>query len=94
MAKDGLKFNKTAWSITVANIIGTAGFRRVQAIADACNAGAGLGDGGYKAGTEGDRSKVLKDDDFRATVITATEAAMEDNATHNRLIQNMHAGGG
>jgi hypothetical protein len=93
--KDGqLKFEKTAWSVMVADINGTEGHRRATAIADACNAEAGLGDGGYVVGTEGNPSKVLREDDFRATVITSTEAAMHDNAVNNRLIQNLSAGAG
>ncbi|OYN80422.1 hypothetical protein [Mycolicibacterium sphagni] len=88
----GLKFNRPAWSELVAEVVKTEGVRRAEAIADACNSGSGLGDGGYKAGTEGDPSKVLQKGGFRATVITATDAAMADNAAHNRLVQNLHVG--
>lgn len=89
-----LTFEKTAWSVMVADIVGTEGYKRVSAIADACNAEAGLGDAGYIAGTEGNPSKTLQEDDFRATVITASEAAKIDNAANNRLVRNMHHGGG
>jgi hypothetical protein len=45
---------------------------------------------GYRAGTEGEPSKTLKQGSYRATVITTTMAAMADNARHNRLLENLH----
>jgi hypothetical protein len=47
---------------------------------------------GYRAGTETENRVgwQLHKRSYRATAITATEAAMADNARHNRLITNLH----
>ena len=47
---------------------------------------------GYRAGTEteGRTGWQLHKRNYRATVITATEAAMADNARHERLVNNLH----
>jgi hypothetical protein len=45
---------------------------------------------GYRAGTEGNPSKTLRQGRYRATVITATVPAAADNARHARLISNLH----
>jgi hypothetical protein len=47
---------------------------------------------GYRAGTQTE-DRVgwqLHKRFYRATVVTATEPAMADNARHNRLINNLH----
>lgn len=92
--KGRLTINKRAFSAKVTEIVDTELMRRARAIADACNSEAGLGDQGYIAGTDGDPSKTLRKNDYRATVITATEAAKLDNAEHNRLVRNLYAGEG
>jgi hypothetical protein len=89
-----LVFHMTAWQVMLAGIVNTEGHRRMTRVADACNEEAGLGDDGYKVGVEGNPSKTLKEDDFRATVITSTTAAIHDNAVNNRLVQNFHLAGG
>lgn len=61
--------------------------RRAKNIADAANAEAGLGDEGYR--TSSMQGAERPQGRWRDTVITATEAAMGDNAKHNRLVKKM-----
>ncbi|MUL44469.1 hypothetical protein FZI85_17240 [Mycobacterium sp. CBMA293] len=59
----------------------------MQRVADAANSHLKKGPG-YKVSVEGD--DPLKKHDYRATVITATPEAMNDNAKHNRLVAEFH----
>lgn len=95
------KFNMSAWGELVSEVVDNECVPRAEAIAAACNADStSAGDhqdtttederAGYRVGTEG--SKQLEDHSYRATVITATNAAMADNARNNRLVNNFHHG--
>lgn len=85
-----LKFNKAAWNAMVKEIIETEGVARMQRVADAANAH--LDRPGYMVSVEGDDPLTKRD--YRATVITATEDAMYDNARNNRLVTEFHKAGG
>lgn len=85
-----LTFNKDAWNDVAKHVIDTDGVDRMKRVADAANAG--LDRDGYLVSTQGD--DPLKKRDYSATVITATEDAMYDNAKHNTLINNLPLAGG
>lgn len=89
MAK--VEWNHAGWNQVVQEVINTVGVPAMQRVADACNQGAGLGDGGYMVSTEGSDPLQLRD--YRATVITVTDGAKADNAKNNRLIDNFYQAG-
>lgn len=86
-----IELNMDGWDQTLKSIVNNHLSPGAEAIADACNDDSGVPDG-YRAGTEGDPKKQLKKRSYRATVITATEDAMKDNAVNNRLVNNFHLG--
>lgn len=86
-----IKFNPDAERELAKRFIATEGVARMQRVANACNAQAGLKDG-YRVSIEG--SNPLIKHDFRATVITATAAAIRDNAKNNTLVKNFHLASG
>jgi hypothetical protein len=90
MARNRIKFNRKGWDEIVEHVIDTEGVARMQRVADASNAN--LDRPGYKVSAEGD--KRLRKRNYRATVITATEDAMYDNAKNQTLIRNLPAAGG
>lgn len=85
-----LVFHKEGWNEVVKHVIDTEGVDRMKRVADAANTH--LDREGYKVSTEGE--DPLERRDYSATVITATEDAMYDNAKHNRLINELPAAGG
>lgn len=86
MAKShGFKLNKKALNALTKEIIDTEGVARMQKVADACNAAAGLEDG-YRVSVEGD--DPLDKRDYRATVITATAEAINADGKHDYLLKN------
>lgn len=89
MAKTELTFHAEAWDDIVKGVINEVGVPAMQRVADASNAG--LDRPGYMVSVEGD--DPLRKRDYRATVITATEDAMYDNAKHNTLVNNFYLAG-
>lgn len=88
-----IEFNMDAWDETVRGIVDENLVPRAEKIADACNSA--LADkvepDGYVAGTVSiEGGPALTKRDYRATVITRTNAAKKDNALNNRLIHNFH----
>lgn len=90
MAKNRIKFNDKGWDEIVEHVIDTEGVPRMKRVADASNRH--LDREGYKVSTEG--GKRLQKQDYRVTVITATEDAMYDNQKHNRLVTEFYQAGG
>lgn len=90
MANVELKFNADGWDEIVKEVINEVAVPRMKRVADASNAG--LDRPGYLVSTEGDNP--LQKRDYRATVITATEDAMYDNAKNDTLLKNFHLAGG
>jgi hypothetical protein len=100
MARSGeVEWNENNLDAMLRGVVNLVLVPRAQAIADACNeqsaASSDHGERttdeekrGYRAGTEGE--KPLRKHDYRATVITATNAAAADNARHNRMVENFH----
>lgn len=95
----GMHWNMKGWNGLVAEVVDKDLVPRAEVIAAACNDESESSSDhkdststeerrGYRAGTEG--SKTLEDHSYRATVITATYAAMADNARNNRLVNNLH----
>lgn len=84
-SKSGYKLNKSALNAIVKEVIETEGVARMQKVADACNAAAGLEDG-YRVSVEGDNP--LDKRDYRATVITATAEAIMADGKHDYLLKN------
>jgi hypothetical protein len=89
MAK--VTWNRAGWNQIVQDVINKTGVPAMERVAAACNQDAGLGDGGYMVSVEG--SDPLQKRDYRATVITVTDAAKADNAKNNRLIDNFYQAG-
>lgn len=89
MAK--VTWNNDGWNQIVREVIDSTGVPAMQRVADACNQDSGLGDGGYMVSVEG--SNPLQERDYRATVITVSDAAKADNAKNNRLIGNFYQAG-
>ena len=99
MAK--LTFRQQAWNDLARDVVERWARPAAEKIAAACNEESANAEHpvrttdeekrGYRAGTEGP-SKTLKKGVWRATVITATNAAMADNARHNRLVNHCHPG--
>jgi hypothetical protein len=94
---DRLRFNKPNWNKMVKDIVDTECVKRMHRVADACNAGLPLSEkaespANYMVSVQGD--KPLSKRGYRATVITATGAAMRDNASNNTLVHNLHLAGG
>lgn len=89
-----IKFHKPGWKEMVKQIVDDDLVPRAEKIAAGSNADSGLGDDGYKAGTEGDASKTLNKGDYRATVLPTTDATKYDNAENNTLVRNFHRGEG
>lgn len=79
--------NEEGWDELVKQIVRTEVTLRMKQVADACNEQADLAFG-YMVGIEGD--DILQKHDYRMTVITATGAAMDDNARNNTLLKNFH----
>lgn len=90
MAKNRIKFHGEGWDKVVEHVIETEGVPRMNRVADAANEH--LDRPGYKVSTEG--GKPLQRRSYRATVITATEDAMYDNAKNQRLISEFYRAGG
>lgn len=86
-----INVNQPAWDEMVKRIAEDELVKRMQRVADACNAQAGL-ENGYRVGIEGD--DTLEKHDRRMTVITATAEAIAAEHKHNFLIQNFHLAGG
>ena len=84
-SKSGYKLNKAALNAITKQVIDTEGVARMQRVADACNAAAGLEDG-YRVSIEGD--DPLDKRDYRATVITATAEAIMADGKHDYLLKN------
>jgi hypothetical protein len=94
--------NSAGWDELVKRTVDEVCVPLCQGIADASNKSMeervpvkdkesrGVNTPGYIVGTKG--GKHLDKHDYRATVITATNQAMVDNAEHNTLIMNMHEG--
>jgi hypothetical protein len=85
MAK--IVFHREAWQDLAKEVVESDGVDRMQRVADAANAHLKKGPG-YKVSVEGDNP--LDKRDFRATVITTTPEAMNDNRKHNRLVAELH----
>lgn len=90
MAKTELKIEADGWDEIVKGVINTVGVQAMERVAAASNAN--LDRPGYMVSVEG--SKALRKRDYRATVITATEDAMYDNAKNNTLVENFYLAGG
>lgn len=86
-----IEFHKEGWDALIKGVVETVGVSRMSAVAAAANSSAGLDDG-YRVSVEGD--DPLQQHDYRATVITATGAAMSDNMKNNTLVNNFHVAGG
>lgn len=95
-----LVFNKAGWVEVERQVVEKWARPKAEAIAEACNnESSGSEDHdpatedeerrGYRAGTEGD-GNLLREGDYRATVITTTYAAMADDARNSRMISNLH----
>ena len=88
--KSELTFNQGAWIDIEEKVIFEFCVPRMEKVAEACNAGLDNRDEpGYIVSTAGKASKILGKSSFRATVITATNEAMADNAENNTLINNL-----
>lgn len=87
-----LKMNRAGWNKLVKEIVETEGVERMGRVAAAANAAADLDDG-YRVSVEGPGEQLSKHS-YHATVITATAAAMVDNARNNTLVNNFHHAGG
>jgi hypothetical protein len=85
-----LKFYKKVWNELIADVVDSDGVKRMQRVADACNAESGLTDG-FRVSTEGE--KPLLKHSYRATVIAVTRAAKRHNAKHNTLVKNLYLSG-
>lgn len=85
------EMDQDGWDALVKEVISTQGVPRMKRVADACNEQDGLDDG-YRVSVEG--PEPLRQHDYRATVITATGAAIRKNARNNTLIKNFHQAGG
>lgn len=85
-----IKLDEEAFKKLAEEIVQEHGVPRMKRVAEACNSQAGLEDD-YRVSTEGEGQHLNVKD--RATVITATAAAMDDNAKNNRLLQNFHLAG-
>lgn len=95
-------FNRKNWDQMVKEIVENECVPRMQNVADACNqqmadrggsdtdddSGYVFNEPGYVVSVEG--GKPLESHDYRATVITATNQAMVDNAQNNSLLQNFY----
>lgn len=95
-----LVWNRAGWAEIERQVVENWARPKAEAIAAACNdESSASGDHlpetedeerrGYRAGTQGD-SNLLREGDYRATVITTTYAAMADNTRHSRMINNLH----
>lgn len=78
--------NQAGWDQLIKQIIDSNGVQRMTRVRDACRAQSGIE--GYMLSIEGDNPLRQRDD--RVTVITATWEAIEDNAAHDRLLQNFY----
>jgi hypothetical protein len=88
------KINEEGWKEMAREIVNKHIVPRMERVADACNEQDGLTEeDGYRVGTEGSGEQLQKHDE-RATVITATAAAMRQNAKNNTLVKNFHLAGG
>lgn len=95
-----LIWNRAGWAEVERQVVANWARPKAEAIAAACNeqsSASGEHDPatddeerrGYRAGTQGD-SNLLREGDYRATVITTTYAAMADDARNSRMINNLH----
>jgi hypothetical protein len=85
-----LKIDADGWDEVVKEVINTVAVPRMERVAAASNEQ--LDRPGYMVSVEG--SEALQKRDYRATVITATEDAMYDNAKNNTLVANFYLAGG
>jgi len=94
-----LEFIEKNWDSMVKEIVERECVPRMKRVADACNAGLTgrerpFDPVGYVVDTEVEGGKTLRKHDYHATVITATNQAMADNAENNSLVMNFHQAGG
>lgn len=85
-------FHLDAWREVAKQVVETEGVARMQRVASAANQAAGITDG-YRVSVEGPGERLQKHE-YRATVITATGAAMRAEAEHGSLVGNFYQAGG
>lgn len=87
------------WDAIVKEIVEKQCMPRAEAVAAACNEnlqGSSPATGrdqhppGYEASLQGNPSKTLREHDWHATVITATNEAAADNARNNTMVNNFY----
>lgn len=87
-----LKFHAAGWDALVRGIVETDGVARMKRVAAAANAAGDYTDDDYRVSVEGPGAHLSKHS-YRATVITATAAAMWDNAENNTLVNQFYRAG-
>jgi len=91
------RLNRKAREEIVKQVIETDGVQRMDRVAKACDAEAGITgteaiESGFMVSIEGEDS--LKKRDYRVTVIAANAQAIRHDRKHDTLLRNFHLAGG